>query len=219
MKLQELKALVSQGEGQLVEFKHKASFPDKIMKEVVAFANSKGGHLLIGVDDNGTIGGLKFAEEEQYVVDKAIKKHCRPIVQYQKRIIKLSEKRSVLAYRIYESKSKPHFWVEDPTKKGWAYVRVDDKSVKASAEYVKVLRGRKKDNGTILVFGELEKKLMELIEQKERITLQDITNDLKIPKWKASNLLVKLVNANILEMDVQEKHDFYAMKEYKDITY
>ena len=64
MELQELEDLVHKGEGQLLEFKLKASFPEKIVKEMVAFANSNGGQLLVGVDDDGRIAGLKFAEEE-----------------------------------------------------------------------------------------------------------------------------------------------------------
>ncbi|MCK5704374.1 MAG: ATP-binding protein, partial [Cyclobacteriaceae bacterium] len=72
MKLPELEYLVRNGEGQLLEFKLKASFPEKIVKEMVAFANSNGGQLLIGVDDDGRISGLKFAEEDKFVIEKAI---------------------------------------------------------------------------------------------------------------------------------------------------
>ena len=72
MELKELYRLVRKGEGETLEFKRKAAHPEKIVREVVAFANTKGGDLLIGVDDNGTIPGVKYAEEEIFVLNKAI---------------------------------------------------------------------------------------------------------------------------------------------------
>ena len=72
MTLFEAQQLIRQGEGDLVEFKRKVEYPERIIKEVVAFANSSGGHLFIGVDDDGTIVGLKDVYEEHFVMEKAI---------------------------------------------------------------------------------------------------------------------------------------------------
>ena len=35
-----------------------------IKKEIIAFANTKGGKIYIGIDDNGNIVGLKKAKED-----------------------------------------------------------------------------------------------------------------------------------------------------------
>jgi predicted HTH transcriptional regulator len=72
MTLQEVKELAHKGEGLKIEFKKKANFPDKILREVIAFANTQGGDVLIGVDDDGTVSGLRFIEEEIFVMQKAI---------------------------------------------------------------------------------------------------------------------------------------------------
>ena len=61
-KLTELRKLISKGEGLHLEFKRKALHPDKILRELIAFANSGGGILLVGVDDDKSIPGLKFPE-------------------------------------------------------------------------------------------------------------------------------------------------------------
>ena len=74
MTLQELNQLASLGEGPSLEFKRKVPRPERIAKEVIAFANTRGGRLLLGVDDDGTItyffddllpppGGLPAAPE------------------------------------------------------------------------------------------------------------------------------------------------------------
>jgi predicted HTH transcriptional regulator len=70
--LKDLRQLVRQGEGQQLEFKLKSNHPDKIMKEVVAFANSEGGKLLIGVADNKELIGLKYPDEDEYIISKSI---------------------------------------------------------------------------------------------------------------------------------------------------
>ncbi|MEM7298756.1 MAG: ATP-binding protein, partial [Bacteroidota bacterium] len=77
-----IRKLILSGEGQFVEFKKKANHPEKIIREVVAFANSGGGHLFIGVDDNGTISGLKFPEDEEYILTKAINELCKPNINF-----------------------------------------------------------------------------------------------------------------------------------------
>ena len=53
MDLIEIKVLVSRGGGQYLEFKKKANYTEKIVKEVVTFVNSERGQLLLGVDDKG----------------------------------------------------------------------------------------------------------------------------------------------------------------------
>ena len=42
MELKEIQRLTHEGEGQFLEFKKKANHPDKIVRELVAFANAKG---------------------------------------------------------------------------------------------------------------------------------------------------------------------------------
>ena len=73
----ELKKLVLNGESQFLEFKKKADHPEKIVREMVAFANSEGGTLLIGVDDRGNISGLPFPDEDTYAMEAAISMYSK----------------------------------------------------------------------------------------------------------------------------------------------
>ena len=50
--------LISQGESSLLEFKEEQVRPESLAREMVAFANTFGGTILIGVADNGTITGV-----------------------------------------------------------------------------------------------------------------------------------------------------------------
>ena len=58
----------------------------------MAFANTDGGQLFIGVDDDGRISGLKFADEEKYVIDKAINDHIKPGIKYHSEFIPVNKK-------------------------------------------------------------------------------------------------------------------------------
>ncbi len=70
--------LVEQGEHVNQDFKFAVSDPRKIARSISAFANHSGGHLLIGVKDNGVIAGVRTADEEIYVVEQAAERYCRP---------------------------------------------------------------------------------------------------------------------------------------------
>jgi len=76
-----LKDLISVGENQKLDFKYCVSDSRKIARTLVAFSNSDGGKLLIGVKDNGRISGIK-SDEEIYMVDTAVHLFCRPEISY-----------------------------------------------------------------------------------------------------------------------------------------
>lgn len=56
-----LKDLISQGEHDTLEFR--TSFGKEAIETLVAFASTKGGTLLIGVNDNGSVSGITCGKE------------------------------------------------------------------------------------------------------------------------------------------------------------
>ncbi len=69
MNKKELLEIINNGENSGVEFKRDDIPPEKIAKECVAFANLKGGMILLGVEDDGTISGIKRPNCEEWVMD------------------------------------------------------------------------------------------------------------------------------------------------------
>ena len=158
MNVKELKNLVRQGEGTSLEFKLKASHPEKIIREMVAFANSKGGKLLVGVGDDKTIPGLKFVDEEEYILVRAIERNCFPPLRYEIERIAITDERDVLVFNIPKSKEKPHFVHLENEEHRKAYVRVKDRSVQASREVKQILR-RENEDGIKFTYGEKRKNI------------------------------------------------------------
>lgn len=211
MTLQEIHKIAQQGEGLKVEFKKKAAFPEKIVRELIALANTEGGYLLIGVDDDGTVSGQRFIEEEVFVMEKAIVDFIKPKLDYQLHILKLNPKKGIAVFSINKSNNRPHFLMEDTKKK--AFVRVRDRSIQASREMWEILRRGKVPKDMVFTYGEKENILIKTLNDKGRITLKEFQNLAKLPRFLASKTLVRLVLANVIKIVPQELEDYYILKE------
>jgi hypothetical protein len=213
MTLQEVKQLAQLGEGLHAEFKKKATHPEKIIREVIALANTDGGYLFIGVDDDCTVSGQRFIEEEVYVMDKAINELIFPSVFFTRSIIPFNPKKGVAVYKIAKSENRPHFLYEGNKRK--AYVRVEDKSIQASREVWEILKKEKESKDIIFKYGEKENILMKALNDKPTITLKEYMRVAQLPVYIASKTLIRLVLANVLRVIPQEKEDLYAIKEFR----
>lgn len=207
--LRDLKKLVSEGEGLQLEFKRKAAYPEKIVRELIAFANTHGGTLLIGVDDDGSIPGIKYPDEESHVVVESLNKHCRPSLLYHETSIAISENRFVVRFDIPPSAQRPHYLVLGKSTRE-TFVRVNDMSIKASPEMEEILRRSNKKRDTRFIFGEAEKKLMEYLELQPSTTLADYRKFSGLNRFQASRKLILLVLANVLKITASEKGDLYS---------
>lgn len=213
--LKMIHSLVRQGENDHIEFKRKVAHPEKIVKEVVAFANADGGHLLIGVSDNGDIPGVKFPDEEEYAMTKAILELCKPRIDFDLEFIPLSESedKAVLHYQIRSGSKKPYYAKEKQTDQyGIAYFRIEDRSVKASRELKEILKRTNRKKGTSFRYGEKEQFLMQYLEENEEITLSQFQAKAGISKYQASRKLILLVAAQVLEIIPREKEDLFVLK-------
>jgi ATP-dependent DNA helicase RecG len=60
MTVEDIEKIIAQGEGVSIEFKKaKEKVPVSMYETVVSFANTRGGYILLGVDDDGTISGIQ----------------------------------------------------------------------------------------------------------------------------------------------------------------
>lgn len=84
-----VKKLIKQKEGKSLDFKNKITSKEKIAKTLVAFANTMGGYLLIGVSDKKQLRGID-PEEEKYMIDAANQDYCIPQVNLSHHEVKLA---------------------------------------------------------------------------------------------------------------------------------
>jgi ATP-dependent DNA helicase RecG len=76
--MQEILTLISNGENQTIEFK--TSFQKEVVESIVAFANSDGGKVFVGVDDNDNISGIDISKESIQNYINTIKQNTIPSV-------------------------------------------------------------------------------------------------------------------------------------------
>lgn len=208
-----LKRIVEGGEGQYVEFKRKADYPHKIVRELVAFANTKGGKLFLGVDDNLTIPGLKYPEEERYAMEEAIKKYILPTLNYDLIKIPVSEKRAVYVFDVKEGVEKPYVVkIIQNLYQPKAYIRYKDQSLQVSKEIWQILKKQKNKEGTRFSYGDNEEKLFKYLGKHKYISVKQYASEAEIPVWKASKSLVLLTSAKVLGVIPGEQEDKYYIK-------
>lgn len=215
MSLKELERIVKGGETLHVEFKHKVNFPEKIAREIVAFTNTSGGSIFIGIDDNKTIFGLKNAPEEIFAIRNVFENYVRFPVKYTLEQIKINDKKDVIVVSIHEAESKPNYALEKLGQKmGIAYVRVKDKSIQASHEVVEILRLKSTGRSISLSFRETEKNIALFIEKNSFITLKSLQDAQLLSQATASQKLIEMTVAGILDVTPEEKgEDRYFLKQ------
>ncbi len=214
MTLYELNEIIEGGENQNVEFKRKFTEPEKIAKEMIAFANTHGGKILFGIDDDKSVVGVESEKGEIEYIDLAARFYCEPELRFNVEIMHIYRK-DVIVVHIPESSVKPHRLIEngkqdaDDSK---VYIRVKDKSVQASKETIKVLKKLRADSpAQIINLGDKEKALISYLQNHERVTLKEFREFLNLSNRRASRILVNLVRADIIRLHNHEKEDFYTL--------
>lgn len=76
----ELLEIIKKGEDSFTEFKQEMKHQDKLAASIVAFANTEGGNLIIGVSDDGEILGVTDLDKEMQRIDNICANNCEPTV-------------------------------------------------------------------------------------------------------------------------------------------
>lgn len=213
MKRSELKELIEGGENIHCEFKRKFSTTEKISREMIAFANTKGGFILFGVDDNKEIVGVESEKSESELIKDAALNYCEPPLEFNLEYIDMNGKEVVVA-EIPESDKKPHrlqdFLSEFDINKAVVTIRVNDKSIQASKEMVRILRAQANDlQLKKYSIGPTEKVVFDYLAKNETITVKTLSGLVNISERRASRTLVKLVRANLLMIHIKDNGEEY----------
>lgn len=204
-----IKKLILEGEHVQLDFKNTISSCEKIAKTLVAFANNKGGRLLIGVADNGTVKGVKSEDEEKYMISKAASDYCRPPLLPIFEEYYLDDK-LVLLVEISKSENKPHFALDNQGK-WWVYFRSKDKSILASKILIEVLKKDNNAEGVFLQYAEEEKLLLKFLAENGRITLKQFSKLTRSAYKKAQLIIVNLILMGVVMPLITEKEEYYVI--------
>lgn len=138
--------IIRTGEGSTVEFK--SDFPDRerVLSTIVAFANTAGGELVIGIDDeDGTILGVeaRAARDYEAKLSSWVVELIRPAVVPIVRTLR-SEERLVLVVSVERGYQQPYYLADRGVEKG-AFIRIGASTRLADASTLQSMYLRSKN--------------------------------------------------------------------------
>lgn len=122
-----------QYESERIEYKSKMM--DGIYKEVIAFANTDGGVIYIGIDDKGSLSGIDNVDETYTRLTNGIRDAVAPDVTMFVRYTLQDNK--VIRIEVGEGSYKPYYLKSKGMKPAGVYVRQGASSVQASPDQIR----------------------------------------------------------------------------------
>ena len=134
----DLTEILREPEGKTLEFKRDLSSRNPFLRSVTAFANTAGGTILIGVEDQtrhvrGVQEPLALEEQVSNLISDAISPQLLPDIE----LLRYRDSH-VLAVRVHPSPNRPHYLGADPVT--GTYVRVGSANRNADAELIAEMR-------------------------------------------------------------------------------
>jgi predicted HTH transcriptional regulator len=206
----DLYELIARGEGEELEFKQKTTHPSRISRTLVSLANTRGGQVLVGVDDAGRILGVRDPEEELFVLREAAQHYVEPPLDTLRYQEVEEDGRTVLIVTVPESLNKPHRAQVAPDD--WrGYVRVRDASVQTSGLTEKLLeRQQPEARFERIPLNKQELAVIDYLKTHPRITLAQYMKLVNFGKRRAYQTLIKLVLHGYIRHHDKEKEVYYT---------
>lgn len=200
--------LIAEGEHQQQDFKFCINDSKKIAKSLVAFANTDGGRLLIGVKDNGKIAGIS-SDEEFYMIEAAAKIYSQPQINFTTRQWKVDGK-TVLEIGVEPSNKKPHF-AKDENGKWLAYVRHNDENILAHKIQIEIWKKENSTKGVYFTYSDDERFLVDYLKNNCSITFSKFIRTAGISRKKAEEILSNFVLIDIIKMHTSLDGTFFTL--------
>lgn len=201
-----LLSLIREGEHQQQDFKYRVSDACKLAKSVSAFANTDGGHLLIGVRDDGHLSGVR-SEEEIYMMHQAAYKYCKPEPSIKFDTFHV-DGRTIVVATVPPSDKRP-ICAHDEEGKPRAYVRIADENIVASPVHLALWRETQKPKGTVMTYNDTVRQLLDAIQGRQ--TLNQIVRLSKLPRPKVITLLARLIRFGTVRWEYTDQQFLFSL--------
>lgn len=216
---------MSMYESESIELKE--VYTPELKKEVVAFANTYGGTIYIGVQDNGEITGIENSDFVMQQISNAVRDSIRPDVSMFTNIeLVMKEDKNIIKITVQQGTKKPYYLTDKGLKPSGVYVRSGTTSAPASEDairmMIKMIDGESFENNRSLVQDltfaslnrEMELRLLECSEVQMKnlgiLTGDDIYTNL--------GLLVSDQCKHSIKFAVFQGTDKLVFKDRKELT-
>lgn len=202
--------LIAQGEHQRQDFKYAISDAHKIARTISAFANCEGGHLLVGVKDNGVIAGVRN-EEDIYVIEQAAQIYCQPEQIVDFTAFSTGDSGIVIRAKVDKSEFRPVL-AQEPDKTWKAYFRVADENIAAHPLMVRTWKHQAQHemldySPNLIDFEGIETKILRGIPTDGSLPISDAIKITGVTRRTTENAIVRLALMHLVEF-VHTRHGF-----------
>jgi len=202
--------LIQQGEHQTQDFKFCINDAKKIAISLVAFANTDGGRLLVGVKDNGRIAGVR-SEEEYYMIESAARIYAKPAISFSTKQ-HLVDGKTILEVEVEPSTEKPHF-AKDNEGKWWAYFRSKDENRLANKVMIEVWKRKNSREGVWFTYSDAEKKMLDYLELNPKISVSKLAKIAQLSYRKAEEIIINFRTLDIITEFQSDNRIEYCINE------
>ena len=122
-----LEGIIKQKEGERVEFKSSGSDPRRLAEIVASFANSDGGIILIGVNDDSGVQGTKIGRGTIETITNTITDNTDPVI-YPKITTPKIDGKKIISIEVAPSDEKPHLAYGRPFKRAGSVTKLMSRS-------------------------------------------------------------------------------------------
>ena len=133
-----VRQILENTEGKTLEFKRDFSSPKPLLKSLVAFSNTAGGKLIIGVTVNKEIIGVENPLDEEERLCNIIAGSISPRLIPNIELVTI-ENKTVLIVEVYLSSNRPH-WIKSEGPEQGVYVRLGSTNRQADSQLIAELR-------------------------------------------------------------------------------
>jgi ATP-dependent DNA helicase RecG len=123
---------------ETVQIELKAELNESVKKEIIALANTDGGKIYIGIDDDGNVIGLKNAKQDLESISNAIRDSIRPdISMHTSAYIKEAENKEIIVIEVSKGTKRPYHLTNKGLRSSGVFVRHGITTSPASEEAIR----------------------------------------------------------------------------------
>lgn len=212
-------------ESMIIEFQ--MMFGDDVIETLVAFANTLGGTVYIGIAENGAINGLTINEETLELWKTAIQLNTSPQLRPECKILTIEDK-LVVSVHIDSSKFKPISF------KGRFFKRIGSINQFMSAEEITIeyLRTKnllhhnthkektntpktKKEKAKKIKVFDYRETIVKLIMNDKHITLNEIANKIEMSQKSVERSIKKLKADGVIDRVGHDRGGYWRIMRYE----
>jgi ATP-dependent DNA helicase RecG len=128
-----IRTLLRQGESETLEFKTATADQITIAKTICAFANTKGGTVIVGVTNHGEVQGVKDADQRNMMLRKEVRNLISPQPYIASAVVEVSKGKKVIVLEVPASEDTPY------TCQNRIFVRQAGGTVEAGGDVIRQL--------------------------------------------------------------------------------